>query len=430
LTAATADALYQRALALYDLRRYAEAQTELHKVLAQDPNRADAHAMLALALLAREEAGGQPPARLDEALREARRAIGLRPDGELGYQALAMACLAARKPDDALRAAGELLRLDPQSPPGWLLTSAGWLQKREWQKALQAAEGGLRLDPQSVGLLNNRSYALIMLGRAQEAAQSSAAALALDPQSDSAHTNRGWLAILRADPAAALAHFREALRLDPLNEAARQGFLAALQSRNPLYRWLVRYSLWLSRFTRGEAMVVSYGLASVSSLLGMAAQVFFPLYLLYLPWRALYALFAFFSWISDALFYLLLRFSRSGRLLLSKDEMAESSALAFCLIYFFANLGALIATRQWGFLAGMALAFWMMVPAAAIFKFPQRAKARRAFLALAVALLLVTGLCGQGLTFFAAPWALLPGVLFFLGVFSLPWVASLLLLFD
>jgi tetratricopeptide (TPR) repeat protein len=430
LPIASADALYQRALALYDLRRYPEAQAELRKALVHEPDRADAHAFLAMALLAQEGPGGLLPSSLEEALREARRAVGLAPDSPPGYTALAWAYLAARKPDDALRAAAQLLRLDPQSAQGWLLTSAGWFQKREWQKALQSAEGGLRIDPRSVGLLNNRSYALIMLGRAPEAAASTAQALTLDPQNDSAHTNRGWLAIINGDPPAALAHFREALRLDPLNEPARQGFLAALQSRNPLYRLLVRYSLWSSRFTRAESLIFIYGLASVSSVLGMAAQVFFPLYLLYLPWRVLYAIFSFFSWISDALFYLLLRFNRGGRLLLTKDEMAESNALAFCLIYFLANLGGLIWSGAWGFLAGMLLSFFMMVPAAAVFKLPARAKARRTLLAVLVSCLLAAGLCGQGLTFLTTPWAALPWLLFFVGVFSLPWIASLFLLFD
>jgi tetratricopeptide (TPR) repeat protein len=430
MTAAPADALYQRALALYDLRRYPAAEAELRQALAQQPDRADAHAFLALALLAQTGPSGPQPNRLEEALREARRAVGLRPDAELGHTALAWACLAARKPDAALRAAAQVLRIDPQSAQGWLLSAEGWAQKREWQKALQSAEGGLRLDPRSAGLFNLRSSALIMLGRAQEAAASTAQALAIDPQSDSAHTNRGWLALLDSDPSAALAHFRQALRLDPLNEPARQGFLAALQSRNPLYRLLVRWSLWSARFTRAESLVFIYSLAALSSLLGMAARVFFPLYLLYLPWRVFYAVFAFFSWVSDASFYLLLRYNPRARLLLSKDEIAESNALAFCLIYFFLNLALLILTRNWGFLAGLVLAFCMLVPAAAVYKLPRRAANRRAILSVLVALLLAAGLCAQGLIFIPTPWALIPALFFFLGAFSLPWLAALLLLFD
>ena len=422
----TAEALYERALALYDLRKYSEAESMLRKALAYEPGHSGAHAFLAFALLAQYSPGVASPNRLEEALRESKRAISLQPDSGLGYSALGWSSLALRRTDDALRAAGQILRLDAQSLDGWLLTSTGWMQKREWGKALQAAEGGLRQDPRSIQLLNNRGQALIMLGREAEAQAAVAQALANDPESDAAHTNYGWLALLAGSPGEALSHFRSALRLDPLNEPARRGFLAALKSRNPLYKLLVGYSLWMSRLTHAEVLTFVFGLAWLTSLVGMAAQMFPPLYLVYLPWRMAYRLFVYFAWLADAFFYLLLRFNPRARLLLSKEELAESNALAFCLIYFFANLGGLILWKQWGFAVGMAVAFFLMVPAVAMFKFPPQAKGRRAVLLVLTILVALTGLCGQGLTFALTFWAILPGLVFLVGAFSLPWIASLL----
>jgi tetratricopeptide (TPR) repeat protein len=430
MTGQSADTLYERGLALYDLRKYPEAEGMLRKALVYEPGHAGAHAFLAFALLAQGHTTPAATGRVDEALREAKRAIALQPDGGLGYAALGWTSLALRRPDEALRAAAQLLRLDAQSAEGWLLSAEGWFQKREWSKALQAAEGGLQVDPRSTGLLNQRSYALIMLGRATEARTSAELALASDPESQAAYVNRGWLAVLENKPEEALGHFRAALRLDPLSEPARQGFLAALQSRNPIYRGLVRYSLWARRLTHAEALSFVIGLAWLNSLLGMAAQAFPPLYLVYLPWRLMYRLFVFFSWLADAFFYLLLRFNRRARLLLSKGEMAESNGLAFCLIAFLANLGGLILTRQAGFAVGMGVAFFMVMPAAGIFRQPERARGRRAILLALVLLLATMGLCGQGLAFAQTPWALLPGLLFLLGAFSLPWIASLLTWLD
>jgi tetratricopeptide (TPR) repeat protein len=269
-----------------------------------------------------------------------------------------------------------------------------------------------------------------MLGRETEARASVELALSIDPESETAHTNRGWLALMAGRQDEALDFFRTALRLDPLNEPARKGFLAALKSRNPLYKGLVRYSLWSNRLSHTEALAFVFGLAWLTSLLGMAAQAFPPLYLLYLPWRILYRLFVYFSWLSNAFFYLLLRFHPRARLLLSQDELAESNGLAFCLIYFFANLGGLILWKQAGFAAGMALAFFMILPAVAVFKMPRQAQGRRAVLTVLTVLLGLTGLCGQGLTFAWTLWAALPGLLFFLGAFSLPWIASLLTWFE
>ena len=307
-----AGSLYQRALALYDLRKYPEAEGMLRKALVYEPGLGEAHAFLAFALQAQYKPGASA-ARLDEALRESKRAIALQPDQGLGYSALGWTCLALLKPDDALRAAAQILSLDAQSVEGWLLSSEGWFQKQEWGKALQAAEGGLRQDPRSFGLLNNRSHALIMLGREAEARVSVELALSIDPESETAHTNRGWLALMAGRQDEALGCFRTALRLDPLNEPARKGFLAALKSRNPLYKGLVRYSLWATRLSHTEALAFVFGLAWLTSLLGMAAQAFPPLYLLYLPWRILYRLFVYFSWLSNAFFYLLLRFHQRQR---------------------------------------------------------------------------------------------------------------------
>jgi tetratricopeptide (TPR) repeat protein len=422
--------LYQRGLALYDLRKYADAEGMLRKALVYEPGHAGVHAFLAFALLAQNRPASNFPSRLDEALRESKRAVALQPDQSLGYAALGWTYLALRRPDEALRSAAQILRLDAQSTQGWLLTSEGCFQKHEWARALQASEGGLRLDPRSTDLLNNRSYALIMLGREAEARTSAEQALANDPQSEFAHTNRGWLALLAGHPGEALRYFRTALRLDPLNDVARKGFLAAMQSHNFLYKGLVRYSLWMARLSHAEALAFVLGMAWLTGLLGMAAQAFPPLYILYLPWRLLYGLFIFFSWLANAFFYLLLRFNARTHLLLSREELAESNALAFCLIYFFANLGGLILWMQAGFAAGMAVAFFMMVPAAAIFKMPPKAHGRRMILITSSILLGLTGLCGQGLTFARTLWALLPALLFFLGALSLPWIASLLTWFD
>ena len=69
-------------------------------------------------------------------------------------------------------------------------------------------------------------------------------------------------------------------------------------------------------------------------------------------------------------------------------------------------------------------------PAVAVFKMPRQAQGRRAVLTVLTVLLGLTGLCGQGLTFAWTLWAALPGLLFFLGAFSLPWIASLLTWFE
>ena len=420
----------EAALTYYDLRRYAEAEAALRKALVYEPGSATAHAWLVFALLAQSSPANPQPGRLAEALREAKAAVAADPAAALGYRAMGWVCLTMRKPDEALRAAAEILRMDPQSETGWELTSDGWLQKQEYAKALECAAAGLRTSPESLALLTNQAQALILLDRTGEARESLETVLALDPARPSAHTLRGWLAILQNDPVAAMGFFRTALRLDPLSETARRGLLAALKSRNPFYRLMVRYSLWASRFNHSEALIFLSALASVNVILGSISRVFLPLYLIYLPWRMLYGLFVDFSWISDVLFVLVLRFSPTGRVILTKEEIRASNPFALSLFYFLVNLAFGLLFWQWGYLGGMFLGLAMGLPAAAVYKMREKPRPRRIIMAVLVSLLAFFGLFAQGLLFVAPFWALAPGFFFALGRLSLPWIANLILLWE
>lgn len=415
---------------LYDLRRYPDAEKTLRQALSRDPNHWESHVYLSLALV-RQSTSAQPrPEKEKAALDEARRAVKLGPEREMSYFVLALAYFANRKQNEAVETANQGLRLNPEAAWAYLIHSEIYLARREWAAALRSVEAGLKYEPEMVSLLNNRSTALIMLEREAEAAQSIQSALRLDPTSDNAHTNRGWLALYQGEHAAALSSFREALRLDPQSEVARQGFLRALQARNPLYHLMLAYTLWTSRLTREGALVFVIGLAQVGQVLGMAARFFPPLYLIYLPWMFFYSLFVFFSWISDALFSLLLRFSPSGRLVLSKDEVAQSNWFGLCLLLLILNIIGGIIWRQWGFVAGVVLAVMMMTPAAAVFKVSPEKRYRRAFVGVLAALLGSAAICGQTIMFINIPWASVPLFFFVLGWFIFPWIANLIIISE
>ena len=416
--------------ALYELGRYAEAEKMLRQALSRDPNHWEAHTLLSLSLVRQSTSAKPLPEKQKSALEEARRAVTLAPEREMSYFVLALAYYANRKQNEAVDAANQGLRLNPEAPWAYLIHSEIYLDRREWAAALRSVEAGLKSEPEMVALLNNRSTALIMLEREAEAAQSIQAALRLDPTSDEAHANRGWLALYQGDRAAALTSFREALRLDPLSEVARQGFLRALQARNPLYRLMLAYTLWSSRLTREGALTFTIGIAQIGQVLGLAARIFPPLYLIYLPWLFFYSLFVFFSWISDALFSLLLRFSPSGRLVLSKDEVAQSNWFGLCLLLLVLNIIAGIIWRQWGFLVGAVLSIMMMTPVSAVFKVDSEKRYRRAFVGVLAALLGSTAICGQVVMFIDIPWASVPLFFFVVGCFTFPWIANLIIISE
>jgi tetratricopeptide (TPR) repeat protein len=422
--------LFQRGMALYDLRQYPEAEAQLRRALAHSPQHALAHAYLALSLLNQSTAASPRLEKLQEALREARKAAASAPDQAFSLYVLAWACLTNDKENEALEAAQSGMRLEPEQAWGFWIHSAVYLGRSEWQSALRSAEAGLRLDPQHVGLLNNRSYALIMLDRLPEAEGSLRAVLALDPNSDTAHTHQGWLALYQNDRTAALGHFREALRLDPQSEAARRGFLKAMQARNPLYNLLLRYSLFTSRLSREGALTFTLGLSGLDYLLHSLARAFFLFYLIYWPFSVLYSIFAFFTWTADAFFYLLLSLSRSGRLLLAKDEKSAGAAFGVCMLLLLGNIVGMLVHWAWGFAAGAVLALLMMQPVAGIFKLSPQAKGRRAFLVVLVTWLGITAACAQTGAFLMQPWAVVVLVFFLLGWITFPWIANLLMLVE
>jgi tetratricopeptide (TPR) repeat protein len=421
---------YEQGRALYMLRRYSDAEKMLRRALTKEPRHALSHAYLALCLLAQSPAANPQPAKLRDALDEARRAVSAKPDHEFPFFVLAWVCLANRKEADALRAAQDGMRINPQSAWGYLIYAQVYQRRSEWEKALRSADYGLSLDPEMADLLNLRAYALIMLGHPAEAREAVELALARDPDSDVAHTNRGWLTLYDGDHRAALVHFREGLRLDPQSEAARQGFIYALQARNPLYNGMVRYSLWMSRLTRAESLAFLLGLASADQVLRMLANSCLLFYLVYLPFTFFYSIFIFFSWISDALFYLLLRFNRTGRLLLSKDEVSASNAFGACMLVLCVNIAGGLIYWKPGFLVGAILAVMMMVPISGIFKLAPDKRNRRAILAVLVTWLAISAACGQAGVFLATPWLLLPLAIFVAGWFFYPWVVNLMILIE
>jgi hypothetical protein len=168
----------------------------------------------------------------------------------------------------------------------------------------------------------------------------------------------------------------------------------------------------------------------VDQVLRALASTFWPLYLVYFPFTFIYSIFVFFSWIADALFYLLLRFSRTGSLLLSKDERAASNAFGIGILVVVLNVIGGVIWRRWGFLAGAILAVLLLLPISGIFKLSPEKRGRRAVLTVLVSWLVITAACGQAGVFLATPWALVPLLVFALGWFFYPWVANLMIIIE
>ncbi|MBN1584132.1 MAG: tetratricopeptide repeat protein [Anaerolineae bacterium] len=360
----TREIYFTQARALLNARRYADAEARLLEWLGNDPDDARAHALLAYTLYAQD--------RSLDALREAETAIGLEPGWPAGHYVRALALLELGRASSALKAIAEALRLDPENSQYHAGLARIYVRKKNWKRALAAAERGLQFDPENSACANLRGMALVNMGRKDEADQAITTALARDPENASTHANQGWALLHRLDHKRALTHFREALRLDPMSDWARQGIVEALKARNPVYRLLLRYFLWMSRLTTTEQWETVSIVSSVWRALRIIARQVPILYVVVLPISLVYFLFAVLTWTARPLFALVLRFDRFGRLALPREEIVASNWVAVCLLTSFGSLilGTVLALifGNFGFLVLSIVALALVVPVSGVFR--------------------------------------------------------------
>ena len=336
----------QRGILLYQQSRHELAEAELRQSLASEPNDAYAHALLALCLAQREK--------FQDATAEAQQSIHLQPDLSFAHYAYARVLYDRTRVPEAKAAIEEATRLDSVEADYFSLLAGIHFQECRWKEALSAAEQGLQCDPESIGCLNLRAMSMVKLGRRAEAGLTIDAALAKHPESAPTHANQGWTLLEKGEPKKALEHFREALRLDPENDWARRGIVEALKARNIIYAVMLKYFLFMSRFSRrGQWIIILAGyfgnniLGSISaSNPGLAPWI--------LPVRIFYVCFVLMTWMASPFFNLLLRVNRFGRLVLSREQTIASNWFGLCLLC--ALLGLVCCLWQ-----GFRLP-WLMVP--------------------------------------------------------------------
>jgi hypothetical protein len=194
---------------------------------------------------------------------------------------------------------------------------------------------------------------LVKLDRVHEAVESIEQALSRYPDNASIHANYGWALLQQGKSVEAMHAFREALRLEPHLEWARQGVVQAFKARNPLYQWLLRYFLWMSRLNlRTKGLIVVLG--------WLLAQLLGPLLWLYL-------LFVFLTWVADPLTTLLLRLDRYGRLVLSERDINASNWVGGLLLVALASLSLGLWLQNPIVLINSLVWAMLIIPVSAIF---------------------------------------------------------------
>jgi len=402
----------ERAQLLLQQSRPADAEREALLALTAAPDQPLAHAYLALS-----RSDQNRPA---EAIDSARTAVGFAPDSAFFHYVYAIVLHRADREAEARAEITEAIRIDPETASHFSLLASIELSERHWAEALDAAERGLMLDPQDVGCANLRSMALVRLGRKEEAMQAVDFALAREPHNALSHANQGWNYLHRNNPEAAQDHFREALRLNPQLEYARSGMLEALKARNPVYRGMLAYFLWMGRQSRrlqGVFVVVTYfGMNGVNGLASHHPEWSKVL----LPLLIAFYIFTYLTWTAGTMFNLLLRLNRFGRYVLSRDERVATNWFAACLVGVLVGVGYGFSGREEGWLGAVIFA---VLSIAVSVVFSRRGASRRWFGIGAIGLA-IAGLAGLAMLIVEQPGALAILIVFVVGFLALQIAAN------
>lgn len=406
----------ERARLLLEHERFSQAEREARGYLAEHPEDPAGHYVLAFCLLAQD--------RYDDATAEAKLVVHLAPDEPHGHYALAKVMFARRRLDIALAVIGEAIRLDPYDADYRASLAAIHLERRQWQPALDAADEGLAIYAEHAGCLNLRAMALVNLGRREEAGQTISTSLQKNPHNAVTHANEGWRLLHAGQPKQAMHHFRESLRLDPESGWAKAGILEAIKARNPLYRWLLAYFLWMGRLSTGAQWGVMIGLYFGAKIVRTVAENSPELAPFLWPLLGLYIAFALMTWLAYPLFNLLLRLHPLGKHALSSDQRWGANLVGGCWAGAIA-LGIVALITHWpsAIIAAITLAA-VSLPAASIFQcdrgYPRNTMAGITFALLAI------GLAAASVVIVAedAAWAMIAVVA--LGVMASSWIANAL----
>jgi tetratricopeptide (TPR) repeat protein len=405
-----------RAVLRLQQSRYELAEQELRRLLAESPHDAQAHALLAVALSHQDK--------LDDAEAESGQAIVLAPDWAYSHFCRSLVMEQRRRFREAEQAARESVRLDPGDADYRARLAMTLFVQGQWQATLAVAEEGLALDGDHAGCTQLRTMALTKLNRQSEAIATVDASLARDPDDALAHCNKGWALLHQSKPKPALEHFREALRIDPTFEYARMGMIEALKAKNPIYRVMLAYFLWMARLSPQARWGVILAGYFGSRILRTAADNSPALAPWVTPILVVYIGFVVLTWFAVPLFNLLLRLNRFGRHALSRDQRMGANWFGVCLLGGVAGGIWYLATGAEAAAASTLVPLGLAMPISIAFQC-DKGWPRKAMLGIAavMAALGATAITGAVL---GAEWGFNVYLVFLVGVLLSPWAANAL----
>lgn len=240
-----------------------QAMDALRQALAQDPDFADAHALLAICLLDQR--------RLHAASHEAGLALAQEPDLALAHYAKARILIGQRKFQDAKKHLELIIGENPQVVEFHRSLALLYELTRREDLRHETLQRALTLDPQDAETLAQISRYHMDHGDVDAAQRYAQEALQAMPEQEDALIAMGHVLLKRKRLNDAREHAIWALRHNPANAQALH-LLAAVKARNSLWLGLWwRYNSWMSSLGDSRSILVLlfafivYRIASIAS---------------------------------------------------------------------------------------------------------------------------------------------------------------------
>jgi tetratricopeptide (TPR) repeat protein len=236
-------ALYRQAEACRRSHNWHGAIELLKRVLALEPEHAEAHASLALALFGVR--------RLHAAATEVDLALGMQPDSPFCHYAAAVILRARRKLDDAYKHCLVAMEDDGHAVAARVVAASIKTLQNERAAAREYLLEALAISPTNSDALSELANTEYHDGNLIEASRYIDEALTQSPDNADAHVVAGYIALARGNIVAADGHVRYVLHHDASDHDALQLLAAIKARRNPVlglwWRWHVFVGLRTER---------------------------------------------------------------------------------------------------------------------------------------------------------------------------------------
>lgn len=234
----TGDYRYEQALRHLANGQTQQAIDQLVELLAEHPDEAVFHGLLASCLLSQK--------RMVAARHELDIAFSLEPESAFLQQIRAEQLMLDRKLDDAIEACDEALRLEPESADCHLLKSRIYELLDRPGDAKASIDRAAALDPDAIEIAIAYGDYFNARGDHKTAHEHALAALQANASSDTANLLMGETLLALGDTEQAEYHAKFALIQNPESRAALVLFANIRMRKNPLIGLWWRFNSWLS----------------------------------------------------------------------------------------------------------------------------------------------------------------------------------------